>query len=148
MTGNDIWPRNTRNLALRPTLGRSAEHVSCSTREDCPRLSLLHPQLGVRDTYLTIFGVKNCGRQVEEGNSSNSPRKAWDASKIDVDDKGKDYIEKILNMLFHEKISLQGPEKVERNARNLWVATVFEWYRLILLPLSDHITYVQVFFSI
>lgn len=76
MTGNYIWPRNTRNLALRPTLGRSAEHVSCSTREDCPRLSLLHPQLGVRDTYLTLFGdKKNCGRQTEEATHQIAPEK-------------------------------------------------------------------------
>lgn len=31
MTGNNIWPRNTKSLAMGPTLGRSALHVSYST---------------------------------------------------------------------------------------------------------------------
>lgn len=31
MTGNNIWPESTKNLAMGPTLGRSARHVSYST---------------------------------------------------------------------------------------------------------------------
>lgn len=108
MTGNNIWPRNTKILALGPTLGRSAEHVSCSTRGDCPRLS----QLGLGDAHRTLSGdQKSRATPIEEDNSTNSPRKARGASKVDVDDKGKDYTEKIRNTLFREKLPLQGAEQ-------------------------------------
>jgi len=30
MTGNNIWPKNTKNLAMGPTLGRSAQYASYS----------------------------------------------------------------------------------------------------------------------
>lgn len=43
MTGNNIWPRNTKNLAMGPTLGRSAQHVSYSTLEGLSQAFLAAP---------------------------------------------------------------------------------------------------------
>lgn len=43
MTGNNIWPRNTKNLATGPTLGRSAQRVSYSTLEGLSQAFLAAP---------------------------------------------------------------------------------------------------------
>ena len=82
--------------------------------EDCLSLSLLlRSAQGWGYLSDSFWGQKQKVEYRLKKWSTDSPRTAWVTSKVGVNGKVKDCMEKPRNVLFYEKLSLQVPEKVE-----------------------------------